>query len=40
MAADAYIVKSHNFSELKETIRELLGLRDLPDTGASLAQAV
>jgi DNA-binding response OmpR family regulator len=28
MAADAYVVKSHNFTQLKETINELLGMKD------------
>lgn len=26
MAADAYVVKSHNFTRLKETVSELLGM--------------
>ncbi len=29
MAADAYVVKSHNFTQLKETISELLGMKEL-----------
>ena len=28
MAADAYVLKSHDFSRLKDTISELLGTRD------------
>ena len=28
MAADAYVVKSHNFTQLNETISELLGRND------------
>lgn len=28
MAADAYVVKSHDFTRLKATVSELLGLRD------------
>jgi two-component system response regulator ResD len=28
MAADAYVVKSHNFTELNETISMLLGMKD------------
>jgi DNA-binding response OmpR family regulator len=42
IAADAYIVKSHNFTQLKEAISELLGIRDLPlpNPDTRLAQAV
>ena len=29
MAADAYVVKSDNFTQLKETISELLGMKEL-----------
>jgi DNA-binding response OmpR family regulator len=28
MAADAYVVKSHNFTQLNETISDLLGMKD------------
>jgi two-component system OmpR family response regulator len=28
MAADAYVVKSHNFTQLNEAISELLGMKD------------
>jgi hypothetical protein len=28
MAADAYVVKSHNFTELNQTISLLLGMKD------------
>jgi DNA-binding response OmpR family regulator len=38
MAADAYVVKSHNFTQLNETISELLGMKDLPDMGAQAAE--
>lgn len=38
MAADAYVVKSHDFTKLRETISELLGLRDT--SYPRLAQAV
>jgi len=40
MAADAYIVKSHNFTELKETISQLLGMRELSQSNVRLVQAV
>ena len=38
MAADAYVVKSHNFTQLKETISELLGRKD-PITAVAGAAA-
>ena len=38
MAADAYVVKSHNFTQLNETISELLGMKD-PITAAAEAAA-
>ncbi len=38
MAADAYVVKSHNFAQLNETISELLGIKDLPDMDALAAE--
>jgi len=38
MAADAYVVKSHNFTQLNETISELLGMKALPDMGALAAE--
>jgi DNA-binding response OmpR family regulator len=37
MAADAYVVKSHNFTVLKETIIGLLGTRDFPPAQAGVA---
>jgi len=37
MAADAYVVKSHNFTVLKETISQLLGTRDFSPARAGLA---
>jgi len=37
MAADAYVVKSHNFTQLKETISELLGMKDTSPAPAELA---
>jgi DNA-binding response OmpR family regulator len=39
MAADAYVVKSHNFTQLNETIHELLGMKALPDMGARAAES-
>jgi DNA-binding response OmpR family regulator len=38
MAADAYVVKSHNFTQLNETISELLGMKD-PITSVVVAAA-
>jgi DNA-binding response OmpR family regulator len=38
MAADAYVVKSHNFTQLNETISELLGRND-PITAVAVAAA-
>jgi two-component system response regulator VanR len=38
MAADAYVVKSHNFTQLNETISELLAMKDLPVMGARAAE--
>jgi DNA-binding response OmpR family regulator len=38
MAADAYVVKSHNFTQLNETISELLGKKD-PITAVAGAAA-
>jgi DNA-binding response OmpR family regulator len=38
MAADAYVVKSHNFTQLNETISELLGMKALPDMGVRAAE--
>jgi DNA-binding response OmpR family regulator len=38
MAADAYVVKSHNFTQLNETISELLAMKALPDMGVRAAE--
>jgi DNA-binding response OmpR family regulator len=38
MAADAYVVKSHNFTQLNEAISELLGMKD-PTTAVAGAAA-
>lgn len=37
MAADAYVVKSHNFTVLKATISELLGTKDFSQAQAGVA---
>jgi DNA-binding response OmpR family regulator len=38
MAADAYVVKSHNFTQLNETISELLGMKNVPDMQVQAAE--